>query len=63
MIDHYDGRGELWRVAEAHNLQFYDRQLPWYAIEALYDLLAGRYIVIGMDNEEAGTYDFGFETF
>jgi hypothetical protein len=61
VIDHYDGRGELWRVAEAHNLQFYDRQLPWYAIEALYDLLAGRYIVIGMDNEEAGTYDFGFE--
>ncbi len=37
VIDHYDGRGELWRVAEAHAMQFYDQEVPWYAIEALYD--------------------------
>lgn len=60
-IDHYDGRGELWRVAESHNLMYYDHQVPWYAIETLYDLNSGRYLALGLDNEEASSYDFGFE--
>lgn len=60
-IDHYDGRGQLWRVAEAHNLMFYDTLVPWYAVETLYDLNSGRYLVLGLDNEETGSYDFGFE--
>ena len=61
IIDHYDGRGELWRVGEAHSLQFYDAGIPWYAAEVLYDLLAGRYLVLGLDNEEGKSYEFGFE--
>jgi len=61
IIDHYDGRGELWRVGEAHSLQFYDAVIPWYAAEVLYDLLAGRYLVLGLDNEEGKSYEFGFE--
>lgn len=60
-IDHYDGRGELWRVAEAHNMMFYDTLVPWYAVETLYDLNSGRYLVLGLDNEEDGSYEFGFE--
>lgn len=60
-IDHYDGRGELWRVAEAHNLMFYDTLVPWYALETLYDLTSGRYLVLGLDNEDSGSYEFGFE--
>ncbi|WP_419811606.1 DUF1329 domain-containing protein [Bacterioplanoides sp.] len=59
-IDHYDGRGELWRVAEAHNLMFYDAKVPWYAVETLYDLNSGRYLVMGLDNEEDSSYKFGF---
>jgi hypothetical protein len=61
VIDHYDGRGQLWRVAEAHNIMFYDKLVPWYAVEALYDLNSGRYLVLGLDNEETGSYEFGFE--
>jgi hypothetical protein len=61
VIDHYDGRGELWRVAEAHNMMFYDTLVPWYAVETLYDLNSGRYLVNGLDNEESGSYEFGFE--
>jgi hypothetical protein len=61
VIDHYDGRGELWRVAEAHSMQFYDAVIPWYAIETLYDLLAGRYLALGLDNEEGKSYQFDFE--
>ena len=60
-IDHYDGRGELWRVAEAHNVMYYDVQVPWYAVETLYDLNSGRYLALGLDNEEDEGYSFGFE--
>lgn len=59
VVDHYDGRGELWRVAEAHAMQFYDQDLPWYAFETLYDLLSGRYLVLGLTNEEVNPYQFG----
>ena len=58
-IDHYDGRGNLWRVAEAHALQYYNKQVPWYSLEALYDLQSGRYLALGMKNEEKQAYEFG----
>ncbi|MDI2591915.1 DUF1329 domain-containing protein [Pseudomonas sp. N3-W] len=60
VIDHYDGRGQLWRVAEAHAEDYYDKQVPWYALEVLYDLQSGRYLALGMKNEEKQAYDFGF---
>ena len=60
VIDHYDGRGQLWRVAEAHAENYYDKQVPWYALETLYDLQSGRYLALGMKNEEKSAYDFGF---
>ncbi|MFE8072090.1 DUF1329 domain-containing protein [Marinobacteraceae bacterium S3BR75-40.1] len=59
VIDHYDGRGELWRVAEAHNMYFYDKKVPWYAMEVLYDVLSGRYLALGLTNEVEGkAYEF-----
>jgi len=60
VIDHYDGRGQLCRVAEAHAENYYDKQVPWYALETLYDLQSGRYLALGMKNEEKSAYDFGF---
>ena len=60
VIDHYDGRGQLWRVAEAHAENYYDKQVPWYALETLYDLQSGRYLALGMKNEEKQAYNFGF---
>jgi len=59
-IDHYDGSGGLWRVAEAIALQRFDKQVPGYAIETLYDLQNGRYMALGMTNEERKNYDFSF---
>ena len=58
--DHYDGRGTLWRVGEGHVGFNYVQKLPGYSIETLYDLLAGRYIALGMYTEEvsAPQYDF-----
>lgn len=60
-IDHYDGRGNLWRVAEAHAVYYYNKLVPWYTIETLYDLQSGRYLALGMKNEEKQAYEFGFE--
>lgn len=57
--DRYDGRGELWRVAEGHNIFFYDHQTPLYNVEVSYDLLSGRYIAAGMTNEESKNNSFG----
>lgn len=60
VIDHYDGRGTLWRVAEAHSQYYYNNQVPWNTAETLYDLLSGRYLVLGLKNEEKRAYDFNF---
>ncbi|MCR4538036.1 DUF1329 domain-containing protein [Pseudomonas sp. 18.1.10] len=60
VIDQYDGRNQLWRVSEAHAENYYDKQVPWYALEAIYDLQSGRYLALGMKNEEKKAYDFGF---
>lgn len=40
--------------------QYYDKQVPWYAVETLYDLLSGRYLALGMKNEEKQAYDFNY---
>ena len=60
-IDHYDGRGTLWRVAEAHSQYYYDKQVPWYTLETLYDVISGRYLAMGMKNEEKKAYEFGYK--
>ena len=61
LIDHYDGRGQLWRVAEGHAQQYYDHKMTGYTLEALYDIVAGRYLALGMKNEEKISYEFGFK--
>ena len=63
IIDIYDGRGELWKLKEGHPISHYQVKIPWLAAESLHDLISGRYLVIGLDNEENSyTYDFDFET-
>jgi len=61
-IDHYDGRGNLWRVAESHNMYYYNGGVAGYALETLYDLNAGRYLALGFENEESsgGSWDKKF---
>jgi hypothetical protein len=59
LADHYDSRGALWRVAEGHAIQYFNKQVPWYAAEALYDLISGRYLVLGLHNQEKREYEFG----
>ncbi|HEY4249026.1 MAG TPA: DUF1329 domain-containing protein [Lacunisphaera sp.] len=55
--DQYDGRGQLWRVSEAHCINYYDAHVFWSTLEVHTDLIAGRYIAFGLDNERP-MYDF-----
>jgi len=48
----YDGRGQLWRVQELQQLQRYNVPLCGSGTEAVYDLQAGRYLALAMQNEE-----------
>ncbi|MWV14989.1 DUF1329 domain-containing protein [Pseudomonas sp. L-22-4S-12] len=57
--EHYDGRGQLWRVGQAMLMQHYEVQAPVYAFEALYDVIVGRYLAIGMSNEEKRAVEYG----
>lgn len=61
LVDHYDGRGQLWRVAEGHAQSYYHQKVPAYTLETLYDIVAGRYLALGMKNEEKSAYAFGFK--
>ncbi|MBO3273767.1 DUF1329 domain-containing protein [Pseudomonas schmalbachii] len=57
--DHYDGRGQLWRVGEGHQVLDYQQGASTYAAQALYDLIAGRYAVTGMTNEAKRSTQYG----
>jgi len=59
LADHYDGRGQLWRVGEGHIGYHFRQQTTHYTAEALYDLVAGRYLVMGMKNEEKHGTEYG----
>jgi hypothetical protein len=56
-VDQYDGRGQLWRVSEAHCINYYEVPTFWSTLEVHTDLQAGRYLAIGLDNE-GKMYDF-----
>ncbi len=61
-IDHYDGRGQLWRYSEAPSINYYEVPTFWSTIETHHDLQSGRYISGLLDNEEKAPYDFSFVT-
>jgi hypothetical protein len=57
-VDCYDSRGQLYRVQEGHVIQYYDVPALWTALETVYDLTNGRYLALGLDNEEPRSRDF-----
>jgi hypothetical protein len=52
IVDQYDGRGELWRVSEAYVINYYQVPMLWQAVETHYDLQNGRYLAMGLNNQE-----------
>jgi hypothetical protein len=58
VVDCYDGRDQLWRIQEAHSIEYYEVPTFWTTLELTYDLQAGRYLALGLDNEEPRTVNF-----
>ena len=58
VVDCYDNRDQIWRVQEAHSINYYDVPNLWTTLELTLDLQSGRYLAIGLNNEERMTYDF-----
>lgn len=58
-VDIYDNRDKLWRVSNGHILVYYEIPTVWTTVEEHVDLQSGRYLTLGMNNEEAKTYEFG----
>jgi hypothetical protein len=57
VADMYDNRNELYRVAIAYGVNYYEVPTQWSTLDVYHDLNARRYLAIGLDNEEA-MYDF-----
>ncbi|MBD9629982.1 DUF1329 domain-containing protein [Pseudomonas sp. PDM19] len=58
-VDHYDGRGQLWRVAEGYQALDYRTGASFYPVQTVYDLIAGRYSALGMINEAKRGITYG----
>jgi len=56
IVDKYDNRDQLWRVDETHRIMFYDVPFLSQGLEVKHDLQAGRYIALGLMNEENRVY-------
>ena len=61
VVDQYDNRGRLWRVSEGHGINYYDILSFWTTLEVHMDLLSGRYLAHGLDNENE-MYDFSYQS-
>jgi len=59
-VDQYDSRGQLWKVSEAHCINYYEVPTFWSTLEVHTDLLAGRYLAFGLTNE-GPSYDFSIK--
>ncbi len=57
VVDQYDNRDQLWRVSEGHAIAYYDLPTIWTSAESHTDLQAGRYLVMGLNSENA-PHDF-----
>ena len=60
LADHYDNRGELWRVSEGHGMQFVNVDSFLFSSVTSYDLISGRYF-IELSNEEKSPFKFNKE--
>jgi hypothetical protein len=57
-VDCYDRRGQLYRVQEGHAMNYYEVPNLWTTLELVMDLSNGRYLALGLQNEEGRSYDF-----
>lgn len=57
VADSYNAEGTLWRINEAHAINYYSVPVLWSTLEVFHDLIAERVLVNGLDNQYR-PYDF-----
>ena len=60
LADMYDSRNEIYRVAIAYGINYYEVPAQWSTLDVLHDLNSRRYLALGLDNQE-NMYQFGIE--
>jgi hypothetical protein len=60
VTDIYDSRDELYRVGEAHGINYYEVPTQWSTLDVFHDFQSRRYMAMGLDNESK-MYRFGVE--
>ena len=61
VVDQYDNQDRMWRVSEAHCINYYDLPAINSTLDVHTDILSGRYLAHGLDNENE-MYDFEYQT-
>lgn len=54
--DSYDGRGQLWRTSEQHNVNYADVPMQYPTVEVHNDLQSARYLAMSLRNDEKTVY-------
>jgi hypothetical protein len=63
MADQYDAQEKIWRVSEAHTINFYEVPCVATILMTHYDLQNGRYLAYGLYNEtDAPRFDVELRT-
>jgi hypothetical protein len=57
----YDKAGKLVRFGDHHMIQYYDVQVPWYAVTIHHDVNSGAYLVTYLNNMEPFPTRWGFK--
>jgi hypothetical protein len=57
----YTAKGQIFRFADHHMIQFYDVMVPWYAAMIYHDLRSGAYLVSYLSNQELFPTRWGFK--
>ncbi len=53
VLDHYNNQGKVWRYSEAPSITYYEVPTFWTTMENHHDLLSGRYLATGVDNQDS----------
>ncbi len=57
----YNKQGQLVRFGDHHMMQFYDVQVPWYAVTIHHDIMTASYLVTYLNNMEPFPVRWGFK--
>ena len=59
--DIYDERGQFWRTAESHSINFANVPVVVNGVQVHYDLQSRRYVAINLTNEESKLIEYDWE--